>query len=94
MADNFTAFIIHHQTAPESRNWLAKLMGTTALWQSTDQTAGHAATGAAAGVRAQAAPDDFQSGEERRRRNPLRNSRLRSLAARALDPHSASITEI
>ncbi|HEY5198708.1 MAG TPA: type IV secretory system conjugative DNA transfer family protein [Solirubrobacteraceae bacterium] len=46
MADNFTAFIIHHQTAPESRDWLAKLMGTTALWQSTDQTAGHAATGA------------------------------------------------
>ena len=46
MADNFTAFIIHRQTAPESRDWLAKLMGTTALWQSTDQTTGHAATGA------------------------------------------------
>ena len=46
MADNFTAFIIHRQTAPESRDWLAKLMGTTALWQSTDQTSGHTATGA------------------------------------------------
>ena len=46
MADNFAGFIIHRQTAPESRDWLAKLMGTTALWQSTDQTSGHAATGA------------------------------------------------
>jgi hypothetical protein len=46
MADNFAGFIIHRQSAPESRDWLAKLMGTTALWQSTDQTSGHAATGA------------------------------------------------
>ena len=46
MADNFASFIIHRQSAPESRDWLAKLMGTTALWQSTDQTSGHAATGA------------------------------------------------
>ena len=46
MADNFTGFIIHRQSAPESRDWLAKLMGTTALWQSTDQTSGHQATGA------------------------------------------------
>ncbi|MDX6706591.1 MAG: hypothetical protein QOI48_2437 [Solirubrobacteraceae bacterium] len=46
MADNFAAFIIHRQSAPESRDWLAKLMGTTALWQSTDQTSAHAATGA------------------------------------------------
>ena len=37
MADNFAAFIVHRQSAPESRDWLAKLMGTTALWQSTDQ---------------------------------------------------------
>ena len=41
MADNFAGFIIHRQSAPESRDWLAKLMGTTALWQSTDQTSGH-----------------------------------------------------
>ena len=46
MADNFAGFIIHRQSAPESRDWLAKLMGTTALWQSTDQTSGHTATGA------------------------------------------------
>jgi hypothetical protein len=46
MADNFLGFIIHRQAAPESRDWLAKLMGTTALWQSTDQTRGYAATGA------------------------------------------------
>uniref|UniRef100_UPI003983D79F TraM recognition domain-containing protein n=1 Tax=Gaiella sp. TaxID=2663207 RepID=UPI003983D79F len=46
MADNFAGFIVHRQSAPESRDWLAKLMGTTALWQSTDQTSGHAATGA------------------------------------------------
>ena len=46
MADNFAGFIVHRQSAPESRDWLAKLMGTTALWQSTDQTSRHAATGA------------------------------------------------
>ena len=46
MADNFAGFVIHRQSAPESRDWLAKLMGTTALWQSTDQTSAHAATGA------------------------------------------------
>jgi hypothetical protein len=45
MSDNFTAFIIHRQASPESRDWLAKLMGTTALWQSTDQTRGHNPTG-------------------------------------------------
>lgn len=41
LADNFTGFIVHEQTAPDSRDWLAKLMGTTSLWQSTDRTAGH-----------------------------------------------------
>jgi cell division septation protein DedD len=46
MADNFWAFIVHRQTAPESRDWAAKLMGTSALWQSTDQTSAYAATGA------------------------------------------------
>jgi len=45
MTDNFAAFIIHRQASPESRDWLAKLMGTTALWQSTNQTRGHTATG-------------------------------------------------
>jgi TraM recognition site of TraD and TraG len=41
LSDNFAAFVVHRQTSPESRDWLAKLMGTTALWQSTDQTSGH-----------------------------------------------------
>jgi TraM recognition site of TraD and TraG len=41
LTDNFTGFAIHRQNAPETRDWLAKLMGTTALWQSTDQTVGH-----------------------------------------------------
>jgi hypothetical protein len=47
LSDNFAAFVVHRQTSPDSRDWLAKLMGTTALWQSTDQTSGHglAATG-------------------------------------------------
>ena len=46
MADNFSAFVVHRQTSPESRDWAAKLMGTSALWQSTDQTSAYAATGA------------------------------------------------
>jgi hypothetical protein len=33
--------VAHRQTAPESRDWLAKLIGTRALWQSTNQTTGH-----------------------------------------------------
>jgi hypothetical protein len=41
LSDNFAAFVAHRQTAPETRDWLAKLMGTRAIWQSTDQTQGH-----------------------------------------------------
>jgi hypothetical protein len=41
LSDNFTAFVAHRQTAPDTRDWLAKLMGTRAIWQSTDQTHGH-----------------------------------------------------
>jgi hypothetical protein len=41
LADNFSGVVAHRQTAPESRDWLAKLMGTRAIWQSTNQTAGH-----------------------------------------------------
>jgi len=43
LSDNFTAFVVHRQTAPETRDWLAKLMGTRGLWQDTDQTSGHGA---------------------------------------------------
>ncbi|MGH2928151.1 MAG: TraM recognition domain-containing protein, partial [Solirubrobacteraceae bacterium] len=41
LTDNFSGFAIHRQNAPETRDWLAKLTGTTALWQSTDRTSGH-----------------------------------------------------
>ena len=51
LSDNFAAFVVHRQTSPDSRDWLAKLMGTTALWQSTDQTAGHGLTATGLGSR-------------------------------------------
>jgi TraM recognition site of TraD and TraG len=41
LTDNFAGVVAHRQTSPESRDWLAKLMGTRALWQSTQATAGH-----------------------------------------------------
>ena len=71
MADNFTGFIMHRQTAPESRDWLAKLMGTTALWQSTDQTSGHAATGAGSRRRVR----EFKVSSDTLRRTAPRRSR-------------------
>jgi len=43
LTDNFTGVVAHRQTSPESRDWLAKLMGTRAIWQTTQQTAGHGA---------------------------------------------------
>lgn len=43
LTDNFAGVVAHRQTAPESRDWLAKLMGTKAIWQSTNQTTGHGA---------------------------------------------------
>lgn len=51
LTDNFTGFAIHRQNAPETRDWLAKLMGTTALWQSTDQTSGHGSAHSGQGSR-------------------------------------------
>ncbi len=51
LSDNFAGFVVHRQTSPESRDWLAKLMGTTALWQSTDQTSGHGMNNTGAGSR-------------------------------------------
>jgi hypothetical protein len=41
LTDNFTGVVAHRQTSPGSRDWLAKLMGTRAIWQSTNQTASH-----------------------------------------------------
>jgi hypothetical protein len=41
LTDNFAGVVAHRQTSPESRDWLAKLMGTRAIWQTTNQTGGH-----------------------------------------------------
>jgi hypothetical protein len=51
LTDNFTGFAIHRQNAPETRDWLAKLMGTTAIWESTDQTIGYGAAHSGRGSR-------------------------------------------
>jgi hypothetical protein len=51
LTDNFTGFAIHRQNAPETRDWLAKLMGTTAIWQSTDQTMAYGAAHSGRGSR-------------------------------------------
>ena len=40
LTDNFTGIVAHRQTSPESRDWLANLMGTRALWQNTQATTG------------------------------------------------------
>jgi len=44
LTDNFAGVVAHRQTAPESRDWLAKLMGTRSLWQTTSQTGAHGHT--------------------------------------------------
>jgi hypothetical protein len=41
LTDNFAGVVAHRQTSPESRDWLAKLMGTRAVWQITSQTSAH-----------------------------------------------------
>ncbi len=51
LSDNFSGFVAHRQNAPETRDWLAKLMGTTAIWQSTDQTVAHGAGNSGRGSR-------------------------------------------
>jgi type IV secretory system conjugative DNA transfer VirD4/TraG family protein/helicase HerA-like protein len=38
LADNFAAGIFHLQSSPESRDWLARLIGTREVWQFTDRT--------------------------------------------------------
>lgn len=71
LADNFTGFVLHRQTSPESRDWLAMLLGTREVWQSTDRTGGGGARTDGSGSRRRAAefivrPDDFkqlQAGE-------------------------------
>jgi hypothetical protein len=53
LTDNFAGIVAHRQTAPESRDGLAKLIGTRALWQQTQATAGnrHSGRGIARRVR-------------------------------------------
>lgn len=65
LADNFTGFVVHRQTSPESRDWLAMLFGTRELWQNTDRTEGSGARTDGSGSRRRAAefvvrPDDFK----------------------------------
>jgi hypothetical protein len=38
LADNFAGGIFHLQSSPESRDWLARLIGTREVWQFTDRT--------------------------------------------------------
>jgi hypothetical protein len=53
LTDNFSGIVAHRQTSPESRDWLAKLMGTRAIWQHTQAiSAGrHSGRGSARRVR-------------------------------------------
>jgi hypothetical protein len=44
LTDNFAGVVAHRQTSPESRDWLAKLMGTRSLWQATSQTGAYGNT--------------------------------------------------
>jgi hypothetical protein len=67
LTDNFSGIVAHRQTAPESRDWLAKLMGTRALWQQTQATSGsrHAGRGSARRVREFRIGSDVFSGLRR-----------------------------
>jgi hypothetical protein len=65
LTDNFTGFVLHRQTSPESRDWLAMLLGTRELWQSTDRTSGGGVMLEGTGSRRRAAefvvrPDEFK----------------------------------
>ena len=65
LADNFAGGIFHAQTARESRDWLAQMIGTRELWQYTDRTnAAGSADGAGSRRRARefiVRPDEFRT---------------------------------
>ncbi len=65
LADNFAAGILHRQSAPESKDWLSKLIGTREVWQYTDRTSrGAAADGVGTRRRVReflVRPDDFRA---------------------------------
>ncbi len=70
LTDNFSAFIVHRQTSPESRDWLAKLMGTISLYGMTDQTTAHGSMSSGSGSRRRVrqfrvSADDFGALENR-----------------------------
>jgi hypothetical protein len=65
LTDNFTGFVLHRQTSPASRDWVAMLLGTRELWQSTDRTTGGGTRAEGMSSRRRAAefivrPDDFK----------------------------------
>ena len=80
LTDNFAGIVAHRQTAPESRDWLAKLMGTRALWQQTQATSAnrHSGRGSARRVREFRIGADVFSGAGSRRGRALHASRGRS----------------
>lgn len=65
LADNFAAGILHRQNAPESKDWLSKLIGTREVWQYTDRTSrGAAPDGVGTRRRVReflVRPDDFRA---------------------------------
>jgi type IV secretory pathway TraG/TraD family ATPase VirD4 len=80
LSDNFAGFVVHRQTSPDSRDWLAKLMGTTALWQSTDQTSGHGMTSTGAGSRRRVR--EFRVGSDTFAELPLGEALIYSIHAK------------
>lgn len=66
MADNFTGGIFHRQSAPDSKDWLARMIGTRELWQYTASTGGSGATTDGSGSRRRVReflmrPDEFRT---------------------------------
>jgi hypothetical protein len=80
LSDNFAGFVVHRQTSPDSRDWLAKLMGTTALWQSTDQTSGHGMSSTGAGSRRRVR--EFRVGSDTFAELPLGEALIYSIHAK------------
>ena len=71
LADNFAAGIFHLQSSPESRDWLARLIGTREVWQFTDRTTGGGAGTDGVGSRRRVReflvrPDEFRTLAHRR----------------------------
>ena len=66
LADNFSAGVFHRQSSPESRDWLARLIGTREVWQLTDRTSGGGSRTEGSGSRRRVReflvrPDDFRT---------------------------------